>query len=81
MILASLAPEAVDNLVVWGSNSYVAKEDQDMVNGLRDMSKWSDKMKLPLESKLYIVFLNSLVFLFAIALGYINLLYFRKYLC
>ena len=62
LILASLAPEAVDNLVVWGSNSYVAKEDQDMVNGLKDMSKWSDKMKLPLESKLYIIFLNSLVF-------------------
>jgi len=49
--LASLAPQSVENLIVWGSNAYVAKEDKEMVNGIRDLSKWSDKMKLPLESK------------------------------
>ena len=49
MILAALAPEAVQNLVVWGSNSFVAKEDKEAAERVKDLNSWSDKMKAPLE--------------------------------
>ena len=49
MILAGQRPELVEKLVVWGSNSFVTDEDAKMVEPIRDLSKWSAKMREPLE--------------------------------
>ena len=51
MILTGNRPENVQKLVVWGSNSYVAQEDIEFISKVRDLSKWSAKMREPLERK------------------------------
>lgn len=50
VILAARFPEAVSKLVIWGANSYVSDEDVKLVEELRDVSKWSSKMREPLEA-------------------------------
>ena len=52
MILAGERPELVQKLVVWGSNAYVSQEDVDCLIKVKDLSKWSVKMREPLESKI-----------------------------
>lgn len=52
LILASKYPENIDKLVVWGANAFVDSKDIESYNKIRDLSKWSDKMKEPL-IKLY----------------------------
>ncbi|XP_044259052.1 valacyclovir hydrolase isoform X2 [Tribolium madens] len=52
MILAAKYPESVEKLVIWGANSYVIPEEIESYEKIRDVSKWSDKMKAPLV-KLY----------------------------
>lgn len=42
-------PEVVDKLVVWGSNAYIAKSDMDMIEAVEDVSKWSPRMRAPME--------------------------------
>ena len=49
LLMATQVQDAVKNLVVWGSNSYISDEDKKIVAGLRDLSKWSAKMRQPLE--------------------------------
>lgn len=49
MILAALAPNAVHKLVIWGSNAFVSKEDEEAIGRLKDLNTWSDRMKIPLE--------------------------------
>jgi len=51
-ILAAKYPESVNKLVIWGANSYVLPEEIEAFEKIRDISKWSDKMKAPL-IKLY----------------------------
>ncbi|KAJ8985323.1 hypothetical protein NQ317_008353 [Molorchus minor] len=48
MILAAKHPESIEKLVIWGANSYVLPEEIDKYEKIRDISKWSDKMKAPL---------------------------------
>ncbi|CAH1113035.1 unnamed protein product [Psylliodes chrysocephalus] len=48
IILAAKYQQNVDKLVIWGANSYVVKEELDSCEKLRDISKWSDRMKAPL---------------------------------
>jgi len=43
-ILASRYPKAVEKLIIFGGNSYVTKEDCDMVNSTRDLKNWSARM-------------------------------------
>lgn len=50
MFLASCFPEAVDKLVIWGANAYVTEEDIKAFEATRDISKWSKRMRDPLES-------------------------------
>ncbi|KAF7286769.1 hypothetical protein GWI33_004391 [Rhynchophorus ferrugineus] len=52
LILAAKYPESVDKLVVWGANCYVLPADIDAFEKIRDIKKWSDRMKSPL-IKLY----------------------------
>ncbi|XP_030748896.1 valacyclovir hydrolase [Sitophilus oryzae] len=52
LILAAKYPDNVDKLVVWGANAYVIAEDIEAFEKIRDIKKWSEKMKNPL-IKLY----------------------------
>jgi len=49
MILSGERPELVRKLVVWGANAFVSQEDVDLIDKVRDLSKWSAKMREPLE--------------------------------
>ena len=51
MILSGDRPELVEKLIVWGSNAFVSQEDIDLISKVRDLSKWSAKMREPLERK------------------------------
>ncbi|CAH0553855.1 unnamed protein product [Brassicogethes aeneus] len=52
MILSAKYPDIVDKLIIWGSNSYILPEEIKIYEKMRDLTKWSDKMKNPL-IKLY----------------------------
>ena len=54
LIMATKAPDSVKNLVVWGSNSYISDVDKKIAMGIRDLSKWSERMRQPLEGLLII---------------------------
>lgn len=47
-IIAGKHPEKVDNLVIWGGNSYVTKEELVVYESVRDISSWSERMKKPM---------------------------------
>lgn len=49
MIMASMFPESVEKLVIWGSNAYVLEDEIKIYESIRDVQKWSDKMRKPLE--------------------------------
>ncbi|XP_068084195.1 valacyclovir hydrolase [Anabrus simplex] len=45
LILAAKYPQHVEKLVVWGSNAYIIEEDFKIYESVRDLNKWSDRMK------------------------------------
>ncbi|XP_031337594.1 valacyclovir hydrolase isoform X2 [Photinus pyralis] len=47
MILSSMYPNCVDNLVIWGSNSKILPDDITACEKIRDINSWSEKMKRP----------------------------------
>lgn len=49
MIMSAQQPEAVEKLVIWGSNAYVLEEETKIYESIRDVSKWSEKMRQPME--------------------------------
>ncbi|RMC16091.1 hypothetical protein DUI87_08300 [Hirundo rustica rustica] len=49
LIAAARYPNLIHKLVVWGANASVTQEDIRIYNGIRDVSKWSEKVKKPLE--------------------------------
>ncbi|NXW65762.1 BPHL hydrolase, partial [Eurystomus gularis] len=49
LIAAAKYPSVIHKLVVWGANASVTQEDVRIYNGIRDVSKWSEKVKKPLE--------------------------------
>lgn len=48
MIAAAKYPEQIDKLVIWGANAYVIDEEAKIYENMRDISKWSERMKAPL---------------------------------
>lgn len=52
MILAGKHPSHIQKLIFFGSNAFVVKEELTIYENIRDVSKWSPKMREPLE-KLY----------------------------
>lgn len=52
LILAGKYPENVEKLLIFGSNAYLVEEELKIYDGIRDVNKWSAKMREPLE-KLY----------------------------
>lgn len=49
MFMGALNPDTVEKLVIWGSNAYVIKEEIEIYESIRDVSKWSEKMRQPME--------------------------------
>nr|XP_033790733.1 valacyclovir hydrolase isoform X6 [Geotrypetes seraphini] len=49
LIAAGKYPSLIHKMVVWGANSYVTEEDLKAYDAIRDISKWSEKMRKPLE--------------------------------
>ncbi|CRL07615.1 CLUMA_CG020580, isoform A [Clunio marinus] len=52
MIFAAKYPSKVEKLAIFGSNAYLIADEIKMFESIRDISKWSAKMRDPLE-KLY----------------------------
>lgn len=52
LILAGKYPEKVEKLMIFGSNAYIIEEELKIYDSIRDVNKWSAKMREPLE-KLY----------------------------
>ncbi|KAM4705026.1 valacyclovir hydrolase [Rhinophrynus dorsalis] len=49
LIAAGMYPSLIRKLVVWGSNAYVTEEDVKLYDAVKDVSKWSEKMRKPME--------------------------------
>ncbi|XP_013411453.1 valacyclovir hydrolase isoform X2 [Lingula anatina] len=47
MIMAARYPERIRKLVMWGSNCFTTEKDMECIKAVRDLSKWSDRMKQP----------------------------------
>lgn len=47
LIAASKAVEQVDKLIIWGSNAYVTEKDIELYEKIRDVEKWSPRMRQP----------------------------------
>ena len=52
IILAGKNPQKIQKLAFFGSNAFIVEEDLKIYKKIRDVSKWSPKMREPLE-KLY----------------------------
>lgn len=50
MILVAAHPKSIHHLVVWGANATVTAKDIELYEVIRDTSKWSPKMREPLEA-------------------------------
>lgn len=49
LIAAARNPDLINKLVVWGSNAFVSQQDLELYNAVRDVSKWSARMRQPME--------------------------------
>ncbi|XP_076111404.1 serine hydrolase BPHL-like [Mytilus galloprovincialis] len=47
LIMAARHPDIVNKLVIWGGNAYVTEKDIEAYRGLKDIWKWSEKMRSP----------------------------------
>ncbi|XP_024839221.1 valacyclovir hydrolase isoform X2 [Bos indicus] len=50
LIAAARYPSYVSKMVIWGANAYVTEQDTEIYQGIRDVSKWSEKTRKPLEA-------------------------------
>ncbi|XP_073733615.1 valacyclovir hydrolase isoform X2 [Callorhinus ursinus] len=50
LIAAAKYPSFISKMVIWGANAYVTNEDEKIYQGIRDVSKWSEKIRKPLET-------------------------------
>ncbi|XP_005307117.2 valacyclovir hydrolase [Chrysemys picta bellii] len=49
LIAAAKHPTLIHKLVVWGANATVTQEDLKLYNAIRDVSKWSEKIRKQME--------------------------------
>nr|XP_057928292.1 valacyclovir hydrolase [Doryrhamphus excisus] len=49
LIAAAMNPTLINKMVIWGANAFVSKQDLGMYNAIRDVSKWSTRMRQPME--------------------------------
>nr|XP_023420472.1 valacyclovir hydrolase isoform X3 [Cavia porcellus] len=50
LVAAARYPSYISKMVIWGANTYVTDEDERIYLGIRDVSKWSEKARKPLEA-------------------------------
>lgn len=50
LIMAGRNPSKVEKLVIWGSNAYITPKEADIYENIRDVSKWSARMREPMEN-------------------------------
>ncbi|XP_058438342.1 valacyclovir hydrolase isoform X3 [Marmota monax] len=50
LFAAAKYPSYINKMVIWGANAYVTEEDERIYQGIRDVSKWSEKARKPLEA-------------------------------
>nr|XP_011749075.1 valacyclovir hydrolase isoform X2 [Macaca nemestrina]XP_011749076.1 valacyclovir hydrolase isoform X2 [Macaca nemestrina]XP_024650385.1 valacyclovir hydrolase isoform X2 [Macaca nemestrina]XP_028703707.1 valacyclovir hydrolase isoform X2 [Macaca mulatta]XP_028703708.1 valacyclovir hydrolase isoform X2 [Macaca mulatta] len=50
LIAAAKYPSYIHKMVIWGANAYVTDEDSMIYEGIRDVSKWSERTRKPLEA-------------------------------
>ncbi|XP_063225361.1 valacyclovir hydrolase isoform X1 [Bacillus rossius redtenbacheri] len=48
LVLAGTEPQLVDKMVVVGANAYIVEEELKMYESIRDISKWSERMRAPM---------------------------------
>nr|CAD7425163.1 unnamed protein product [Timema monikensis] len=48
MILAAKYPQNVDRMLIWGANAYIVEEELKIYESIRDVSRWSERMRAPL---------------------------------
>ncbi|XP_054841711.1 valacyclovir hydrolase [Eublepharis macularius] len=49
LIVAAKYPHLINKIVVWGANASVTEEDVKLYNAIRDVSKWSERARKPME--------------------------------
>lgn len=49
LIAAAKFPEQINRIAVLGANAYITQQDLKLYEGVRDVSKWSARMRQPLE--------------------------------
>ncbi|XP_077543024.1 serine hydrolase BPHL-like isoform X1 [Haemaphysalis longicornis] len=50
LILAGTRPDRVEKLVAVGGNAYVTEHDVELLEATRDIDKWSERMRAPMEA-------------------------------
>ncbi|XP_054349435.1 valacyclovir hydrolase isoform X1 [Pongo pygmaeus] len=50
LVAAAKYPSYIHKMVIWGANAYVTDEDSVIYEGIRDVSKWSERTRKPLEA-------------------------------
>ncbi|XP_055523792.1 valacyclovir hydrolase [Wyeomyia smithii] len=50
LIMAGRKAKQVEKLVVWGANAYITRKEADIYKNIRDVSKWSPRMREPMEA-------------------------------
>ncbi|XP_020645497.2 serine hydrolase BPHL [Pogona vitticeps] len=59
LIAAAKYPDLIHKMVVWGANANVTEEDVKLYNGIRDISKWSEKTRKPMEAMYGLEYLSK----------------------
>ncbi|XP_070765545.1 valacyclovir hydrolase [Enoplosus armatus] len=49
LIAAAKNPDLISKMVVWGSNAFISQHDLELYDAVRDVSKWSARMRKPME--------------------------------
>jgi len=49
LVLAADYNHKVEKLAVWGTSSYLSEKDIELAESVRDVSKWSERMRQPME--------------------------------
>ncbi|KAG7236131.1 hypothetical protein INR49_000695 [Caranx melampygus] len=49
LIAAARNPDLINRMVVWGSNAFVSQQDLKLYDAVRDVSRWSARMRQPME--------------------------------
>lgn len=49
LVAAARNPDLIKKMVVWGANAFVSQHDLKLYNEVRDVSKWSARMRQPME--------------------------------